>query len=75
VAAPDFYVIDADPTSPTLNQVVDDIPTGIASASKLSCSYAERPICLYYDNELDNSGKSNFVVMMASAPTLTRHPP
>jgi len=68
----DLYVIDADPASPTFNQVVDDIPTGITTASVTPGSLAMTPDGRFaFINELDNSGFSNFVVMNVAARTVT----
>jgi len=68
----DLYVIDADPTSPTFNQIVDDIPTGITTASATPGSLAMTPDGKFaFINELDNSGFSNFVVMNVAARTVT----
>lgn len=68
----DLYAIDADPASPTFNQVVDDIPTGITTASVTPGSLAMTPDGRFaFINELDNSGFSNFVVMNVAARTIT----
>ncbi|MBZ5508613.1 MAG: IPT/TIG domain-containing protein [Acidobacteriia bacterium] len=71
----DLYAIDADPTSPTFNQVVDDIPTGIITASALPGSFAMTPDGRFaFINELDNSGGSNFVVINIATRTITSIP-
>ena len=71
----DLYAIDADPTSPTFNRVVDDIPTGITTASVTPGSLAVTPNGQFaFINELDNSGTSNFVVMNLATRTITKIP-
>lgn len=68
----DLYAIDADPTSPTFNQIVDDIPTGITTASATPGSLAMTPNGLFaFINELDNSGLSNFVVLNVATHAVT----
>jgi DNA-binding beta-propeller fold protein YncE len=71
----DLYAIDADPTSPTFNQIVDDIPTGITTASATPGSLAVTPNGQFaFINELGNSGLSNFVVMNIATRTITSIP-
>jgi DNA-binding beta-propeller fold protein YncE len=71
----DLYAIDADPTSPTFNQIVDDIPTGITTASATPGSLAVTPNGEFaFINELDNSGLSHFVVMNIATRTVTSIP-
>ena len=71
----DLYVIDADPTSPTFNQVVDDIPTGITTASATPGSLAMTPDGRFaFINELDNLGPSSFVIVNVAARTITKIP-
>jgi len=68
----DLYAIDADPTSPTFNQIVDDIPTGITTASATPGSLAMTPNGLFaFINELENSGLSNFVVLNVATHAVT----
>jgi len=71
----DLYAIDADPGSPTFNQIVDDIPTGITTASVTPGSLAVTPNGQFaFINELDNSGLSKFVVMNIATRTITSIP-
>jgi hypothetical protein len=67
----DLYAIDADPTSPTFNQIVDDIPTGITTSSTTPGSLAMTPNGRFaFIDELDNSGFSNFVVLDVATRTV-----
>jgi WD40 repeat protein len=71
----DLYAIDADPASPTFNQIVDDIPTGIRTASATPGSLAMTPDGqIAFINELENSGRSNFVVLDLATRTVTQIP-
>jgi YVTN family beta-propeller protein len=68
----DLYAIDANPASPTFNQIVDDIPTGIATASNAPGSLAITPNGQFaFINELDNAGFSNFVVLNMATRAVT----
>lgn len=55
--------------------MVDDIPTGITTASLTPGSFAITPNGQFaFINELDNSGTSNFVVMNLVTRTITKTP-
>ncbi|HEY6351021.1 MAG TPA: hypothetical protein VI636_16585 [Candidatus Angelobacter sp.] len=70
----DLYAIDADPSSPTFNTVVDDIPTNIATAATKPGSLAMTPDGRFaFIDELDfvSAAGANFVVLNIATHAVT----
>lgn len=60
----DLYVIDADPASPTFNNVIDDIPTNIVTADNTQGPLAITPDGRFaYIDELDATAGANLLVV------------
>jgi DNA-binding beta-propeller fold protein YncE/outer membrane protein assembly factor BamB len=71
----DLYAIDADPSSPTFNTVVDDIPTNLTAASLTTGSLAMTPDGRFaFIDELDNLDGANLVVINLATHTVTTIP-
>ena len=71
----DLYAIDADPSSPTFNTVVDDIPTNIDTALNTTGSLAMTPDGRFgFMDELDNLDGGNLVVMDIATHAVTTIP-
>lgn len=71
----DLYAIDADPSSPTFNTVVDDIPTNITTASIATGSLAMTPDGRFaFLDELDNLDLGNLVILDIATHAVTSIP-
>jgi DNA-binding beta-propeller fold protein YncE len=72
----DLYAIDADPTSPTFNTIVDDIPTNIDTAFPTAGSLAMSPDGRFaFIDELDFTDVvANFVVLDIATHAVTKIP-